>query len=320
VEADFKSYGYYVRKLTGYVFRAYSDIIDPKGLRSREFHVDHRLSIHSGYTKFPLPVPLNVLCHPANLKVIAGKDNISKNYRSSITLRKLKSQIREFDQKFGKVTFPKYLQLEFHKPKNVVPLEGLSVVGFDPGTTNFGVFGGVLQGVKTLHRVRPLISYMLQNPIKKIPSDGSDFSEAFMREIAEIFRKVKPDVVVIERFQARGLMGPTIELISVMIGLIASLLTDLAEKEGRHIIFRVLTASTWKNSVNRVVSLDNLYERVSAKDKHRMDACLMALSAFPSEDNVYRCLTPHRQAKLVKFITNKGQADKMPPKVSRRRK
>jgi hypothetical protein len=102
---------------------------------------------------------------------------------------------------------------------------------------------------------------------------------AYKRELMALG---KFDLVVAERFQARGNKGPTIECISVM-------LAALLELYPGKTVF--LTASTWKNRVNRVFDLKAYYDDLKhaqvdvrpvsdRKTVHELDSSLMGLYAF----------------------------------------
>lgn len=110
---DMVQYTYAVRCFTNNVLLRYANRVDPMGKRSFAFHVDHRVSISNGYSKIcketgrprrrKALIPLHIMCHPANLKLMPGKDNAHKSARSSLTLKELKRAIKEFDTKYGAV-------------------------------------------------------------------------------------------------------------------------------------------------------------------------------------------------------------------------
>lgn len=81
-----KQYTAAVRHQTNLVYREFKHILDPQGLRSREWVLDHVYSVVDGFTN---KVPVNVLCHYSNLKLIRKTDNSSKNCRSDKTLKQL---------------------------------------------------------------------------------------------------------------------------------------------------------------------------------------------------------------------------------------
>lgn len=110
---DYTQYKYAAYKLTNCVMYRYKHLIDPDGKRSHSFHIDHRLSVADAFYKICSDtgkpsrrnkvLPLYVLCHPANLKLMKGHDNHVKSARSSITVKRLKQEIVEFDRKHGEV-------------------------------------------------------------------------------------------------------------------------------------------------------------------------------------------------------------------------
>lgn len=150
----------------------------------------------------------------------------------------------------------------------------MRILCLDPGTTNYGlsilrVDGKKLtiEGSKTVkHRVRDM-----KNPEAQY--------RAYKKELRALG---KFDLVVAERFQARGNKGPTIECISVM-------LAALLELYPGKTVF--LTASTWKNRVNKVFDLKYMYEQLKnaqvsvrpitdRKTVHELDSSLMGLYAW----------------------------------------
>jgi len=290
-------YKHCTRVVTNNIYKIYKDILDPKGIRSWDYQLDHCLSVIDGYRKYTAPLSLGILCHPANLKLVTRATNARKQHRSSVTLTQLKKRIRAFEDKHGKVEFPSHLQLDFVNKTGIstsVP-EGLRVLGFDPGSKNFGVFGGILYGGKTLHRVSLLETSLLRNAITTFNDD--EFAEQvakFKNEIRMLVLRVKPRVIFIERFQSRGLKGLTVELVSFMIGLIVGMCHELTEELGHAVVTHLRIASQWKNAVNRQFSLDSLYAQLPKAIHHRLDACLIALSAFPDKD-VYKILADKKK-------------------------
>ena len=97
--------------------------------------------------------------------------------------------------------------------------------------------------------------------------------DAFLKEIDAWITHYKPDGIVIERFQTRGLQGPLIEQVSIMLGLIAG--------SYPRIPIKLITASTWKNKFHRrfkdrELLLDDLY-KVCKTTPHQLDACLIGV-------------------------------------------
>jgi hypothetical protein len=81
-----KHYIYTVRALTDQVYRQYKDIIDPEHKRSFNWVIDHIFSINDGYEH---GVPVEILSHWTNLKIISRKENSSKGCKSNITIEEL---------------------------------------------------------------------------------------------------------------------------------------------------------------------------------------------------------------------------------------
>lgn len=81
-----KQYTAAARHQTNLTYQQYKHILDPNGLRSRDYVLDHIYSVFDGFMN---QVPLNVLCHYTNLKLIHKTDNSSKNCRSDKTLKQL---------------------------------------------------------------------------------------------------------------------------------------------------------------------------------------------------------------------------------------
>ena len=110
---SFDDYTHAARRLTDVLRMDYERLVDPEGLRSYFWHMDHQFSIYLGYFRYSAkrgkfvprrkPIPLQVLCHPANLKVISASENAIKGTRAAIRYGKLLRRIEEFDSIFGPV-------------------------------------------------------------------------------------------------------------------------------------------------------------------------------------------------------------------------
>lgn len=100
-------------RFTNCVLNQFGHIVDPKGLRSKDYHVDHKLSVFDGYFDRLSPdgesrvakvekIPLRLMCHPANFEILDAKANMSiKRNRSSVTVAQLKREIKKFNQEYG---------------------------------------------------------------------------------------------------------------------------------------------------------------------------------------------------------------------------
>lgn len=80
--------------LTDRNYRRHKDILDPQRLRSHQWHLDHIFSKSDG---FRYNVDPALIAHPANLRIISGSANSSKNFRSEISLQVLLERIEEWN-------------------------------------------------------------------------------------------------------------------------------------------------------------------------------------------------------------------------------
>ena len=83
---EFKLYTELVRRKTNENYQKYFSEIPNAKKRSREFHLDHKLSIKDSYK---MGLPISVVSHYKNLCIIGGRLNESKGATSSITLNEL---------------------------------------------------------------------------------------------------------------------------------------------------------------------------------------------------------------------------------------
>ncbi len=90
-------YRHIVKYETNKSFIKYYHFINPKKLNRSvfEYHLDHNYSIAEGFKN---SVPIWVLCHPCNLRMMYCKDNISKSKKCDITLDELINNIKFFEE------------------------------------------------------------------------------------------------------------------------------------------------------------------------------------------------------------------------------
>ena len=166
----------------------------------------------------------------------------------------------------------------------------MKVRGFDPGDSNFGYSLLEIKGskIQILHigmnadtisnltetpQLPPKSKRKKKNPNYRIP--------AFLDQL-RIYKKflvrcIKegPDLVATERYMTRGIKGKSIECVSMMNGIAASMLT------AKGISFILYSAASWKNSINRIVDLKELYVKCKKHLKpHEIDSAFIALSAY----------------------------------------
>ena len=160
----------------------------------------------------------------------------------------------------------------------------MRVLGIDPGTKNFGAFAGEVN--KGVTKVNVHHSEMFDHAMQELKGDALEQVRVFEREYMKLLTVHRPDIITIERFQSRGLKGKTVELVNVMMGVMMSANVKYVESNPK-LKVQLLTASTWKNAVNRVSDLELIY-RVMKKHgvvAHRVDAALMSL--YKISENPY---------------------------------
>lgn len=93
----FYTYKQKAHALTRLVYKKYKHLINPQNLkRSKEgYHLDHIVSLADGFRN---GTPLYIITHPANLRIIPAKENVSKNSKSDMTLDELFKRIETYEQ------------------------------------------------------------------------------------------------------------------------------------------------------------------------------------------------------------------------------
>ena len=91
---SFKQYNAAVRYYTNKIYQQNKLVLDPHSLRSKEWVLDHIYSVYDGYRN---SVPIETLCHPANLRLIAKTQNSSKGPTSIVTLDELYNSITVYN-------------------------------------------------------------------------------------------------------------------------------------------------------------------------------------------------------------------------------
>lgn len=140
--------------------------------------------------------------------------------------------------------------------------EARRVISFDPGSVNMGVT--CLEYTQdTGYKV--LANAVLTNPIHDIKQFTHE-KDLFLQEVNSWISLYKPNAIIAERFQSRGLRGTTIECVCIMLGLLASL----------NLPILLVTASTWKNRYQRRfnVNLREIYKEIQVAP-HQLDSCLI---------------------------------------------
>lgn len=148
--------------------------------------------------------------------------------------------------------------LNYELPK--LSFEGKRILAFDPGSVNMGIS---LVELTDLPHVRA--NATMSNPIHDIKYFMHD-RRLFLHEVKTWISLYGPTAIVAERFQARGLRGPTVECVSMMLGVLSMLKLP--------VLF--ITASTWKNNFQRRfgVNLRDVYREIRTTP-HQLDASLI---------------------------------------------
>lgn len=101
--STYRKYCRTIRHITNKMYEQYQSVIDPLKQKGYGYHVDHKLSIYDAFNAGDVPIPWQVVCHPANLELLDCRVNRSKGAQSSLTPKKLKKRIALFELKHGVV-------------------------------------------------------------------------------------------------------------------------------------------------------------------------------------------------------------------------
>ena len=136
------------------------------------------------------------------------------------------------------------------------------ILGFDPGTKNMGISCVELRGDKC----HVLANATMDNPLHDIKAFMTQ-RDAFLSEVRAWIDLFEPQAIVAERFQTRGLKGPTIELVSMMLGILGML--------NLPVLF--VPAVVWKNKFQKRFCCDlrEMYSQINTTP-HQLDASLIA--------------------------------------------
>lgn len=150
-----------------------------------------------------------------------------------------------------------------------LPKNTPTVLALDMGTRNCAIscVGAAKQPLLIANR-------MVDNPIRGLTTALPEKTMLFIEEIDQWVQAYNPSKIVVERFQSRGLMGTTVEEISLMIGALTCFY-------GTRIPVEAITAATWKNEWHRNFTgyaLKDLY-RVCRTPDHLLDATLIGIWA-----------------------------------------
>lgn len=135
------------------------------------------------------------------------------------------------------------------------------ILAFDPGSVNMGI--SIVDLYDNLPHVRA--NATMNYPIHDITQFMAE-KRKFLEEVNAWVSKYRPQAIVAERFQSRGLRGATVECVSMMLGILSTL--------NLPVLF--ITAATWKNNYQRRFNcnLRDVYKTLN-NTPHQLDASLI---------------------------------------------
>lgn len=97
LKSDFDQYESEVDRLTEKAYKKYKEIINPNNLKRGRIKGSYQLDhIYSKSEGFKNKIPPHIISHPANLRMLTINENISKSYKSDITIQELLEKIDKF--------------------------------------------------------------------------------------------------------------------------------------------------------------------------------------------------------------------------------
>lgn len=183
----------------------------------------------------------------------------------------------------------------------------IRVVAFDPGTKSFAISVVDLYGSKNLIKFKIIHSGMIDNPIAVLDEFYISRCIKFEREIFQLYKKYKPNIIVSERFQTRGYKGSgnINELCNMMIGKLS--MVSMMDRNKIPLISLIMPVR-WKSHIKRVIDLDKLYIKYKRIGPHRLDSLLMALYHYPNLDNnIFSFLKNDKKVNRLKTILKKNK-------------
>jgi Holliday junction resolvasome RuvABC endonuclease subunit len=154
----------------------------------------------------------------------------------------------------------------------------VQLLACDPGTANFGyaIVEAVIEDGKCPSQFKVLQYGKLNCTVRQLTGSMSDNIGMYVATIKFIMDKY-PELngAILERFQTRGIGGPTIELVSLMIGIISTFFYE------KSLPVKAIIASQWKQSCSRSsIVLDDMYVKYKDAVKatpHEVDAVMIGL-------------------------------------------
>ena len=154
----------------------------------------------------------------------------------------------------------------------------VQLLACDPGTANFGyaIVEAVIEDGLCPSQFRVLQYGKLNCTVRQLTGKMSDNIGMYATTIKFLMSKY-PDLngAILERFQTRGIGGPTIELVSLMIGVTSTFFYE------EDLPVKAIIASQWKQACTRSgIVLDDMYTKYKESVKatpHEVDAVMIGL-------------------------------------------
>jgi hypothetical protein len=140
-----------------------------------------------------------------------------------------------------------------------------TVVGIDPGKTNFAIAALDARG-------RVVFARMLNSTVRSMARADAGQRPLFRAVMRRILAFLMPKKLILEEFVARGFSTHLAEVLNIMIGGVMALCDEIGCEE------HAVGASTWKNALNQVDSLKDLYAHGEnlGVPPHMVDAVCLA--------------------------------------------
>ena len=146
-------------------------------------------------------------------------------------------------------------------------------LGLDPAIKNFGFSVIELHPVKAKWRL--LDCGLLKHPMSEIGHDFRASIQHFHMEMSALSLSVTPQLVAVERFMNRGMVGASqTEKVNLMIGYLAHLFGEQGSR------IRLLSAGAWKAKVNAKMNLDGVVNQGRAQLRKSLRAAGMSANEY----------------------------------------
>lgn len=100
-KSDWENYCRKIRQLTKKNFKKYYNEIPDADFRSRKNHLDHMYSVYSGFIN---KIPIEIIAHYKNFRIVKHDINESKGTNNIITINKLIEEIKNSKEKLNNET------------------------------------------------------------------------------------------------------------------------------------------------------------------------------------------------------------------------